>query len=140
MVIEAVFSTGVRHVPLSSAFVDASLAVSYRRVDLSDGDRDAIVHFAKTKVGKGYDASGALGAGVARNPIACGASGVLVCLGAKLGLASNDDRFFCSELIFSAFAAANRPITKQRPSTSVPNDIPKAYSSGLLEYVGHLVS
>ena len=139
MVIEAVGS-GVRQVPLSTAFLDASLAVSYRRVDLIDRDRDAIIHFAKTKVGKGYDTAGALGAGVARNPVACAAAGVVVCVGSSFGLASDDDRFFCSELILSAFSAANRPIMNQRPSTSVPNDIPKAYSRGLLEYVGHLIS
>ncbi len=137
-VIEAV-GQGVRSVPLSVAFHGASLAVAYRMTTLSHDEAIQVVNFALRQRGKAYDYTGAAGAGVARNNFACAAAGLIICVVAKSGLASASNKFFCSQLVLAAFASANHPLSAQAPATSVPNDIPLAYSVGRLEYVGHLV-
>lgn len=137
-VIEAV-AGGVRHVPLKDAFNDASLAVAYRMTNLTDDEGSQVVDFATQQIGKAYDGVGAGGAGIARNGFACVAAGLVVCVMASAGVVGSANRFFCSELVLAAFASVNKPVSRQRPSTSIPNDIPQAYSQGILQYVGHLV-
>ncbi len=137
-VVEAVGS-GVREVPLKSAFNDASLAVAYRMTDLTMREAEAVIRFAKNNVGRAYDKAGAVGAGLAANSPACFLLGAVVCAVVRSGTASVPNNFYCSELVLAAFASANRPIINQNPSTSVPQDIIRAYSVGRLEYLGHLV-
>ena len=137
-VIEAV-GTGVRRVPLGTAINDASLAVAYRVPDLSEKEGSLVVNFAVQQIGRKYNTSGAAGAGVARNPLACAASGVVICVAANAGMFSSGGRFYCSELVLAAYVAANRPLVPRNPSVSVPNDIPLAYSHGTLVYAGHVV-
>lgn len=136
-VIEAVGS-GVRRVALGTAINDASLAVAYRVPDLTEKEGRMVVGFALGQIGKKYDTGGAAGAGIARNPLACAAAGVVICVAARTESLASGGRFYCSELVLAAYAAANRPLVARSPSLSVPNDIPQAYSHGRLVYVGHL--
>lgn len=137
-VIEAVGS-GVRRVALKEAVNDASLAVAYRMKNLSDEEASQVVDFATLHIGKPYDYAGVGGAGIARNTAAWVLAGAIVCLLASAAVIGSPDRFFCSELVLAAFASVNKPLTSRSPSVSVPHDIPRAYSQGILDYAGHLV-
>jgi hypothetical protein len=55
----------------------------------------------------------------------------------NLGTGTND-KWFCSELVLAAYAAAGAPLTAIRPHWVAPVEILNLQKSGDLEYVGHL--
>ena len=138
-IIEAVGS-GVVKTTLQAAMSSDTLTVAYRRREMSSAIADAVVRFAERQIGKGYDASGAAGAGQASG------RGVVISalfpligafsLGGTIGnYIAPDNRFFCSELVVRAFQAANAPISNSRPNLVQPGELP---SSSYLQYIGHL--
>lgn len=138
-VIEAV-GDGVVKTTLRAAMSADTVTIVYRRRDLDSATADAVVRFAQRQVGKGYDYSGAAGAGQASG------RGVVISLlfplvgafslGGTIGNAiAPDNNFFCSELVARAFQAAGAPITNSRPNLVQPGELP---SSSYLQYVGHL--
>jgi cell wall-associated NlpC family hydrolase len=138
-VIEAI-GQGVTERSLSAAISDATLAVAYRVKDINVATAAKVIAFARVHLGRKYDARGALGAGLAYNPVLCIASGIGACVAARAGKFNTADRFYCSELVLDAFKRAGAPIADVTPGTSVPQHIPQAYSSGRLLYVGHIVA
>ena len=133
---------GVREVSLGIALTDASLAVAYRRNDLTGDNIKEILQFVREKAAmkSGYDYSGLVGAGARANGLVCVALGAVGCSIANLGGFSSSSKFFCSELVLEAFRRVNKPITSGRPDTSNPGQIPGAVSTGVLTYVGHLIA
>jgi cell wall-associated NlpC family hydrolase len=133
---------GVRETSLTIALTDASLAVAYRRNNLTDDNVKEIVRFVREKAAmkSGYDYTGLVGAGAGANGLVCVALGAVGCSIASLGGFSSSSKFFCSELVLEAFRRVNKPITSGRPDTSNPGQIPGAVSTGVLTYVGHLIA
>ena len=138
-IIEAVGS-GVVKTTLQAAMSSDTLTVAYRRREMSSAIADAVVRFAERQIGKGYDASGAAGAGQASGrglliSVLLAPAGAFS-LGGTIGnYIAPDNRFFCSELVVRAFQAANAPISNSRPNLVQPGELP---SSSYLQYIGHL--
>jgi cell wall-associated NlpC family hydrolase len=137
-VIEAI-GEGVVKRPLDTAVAEATLAVAFRRRDMTAGGAEQVISFVESKVGKKYDYVGVAGAGIARNKWVCISFGLLTCYVAKRGVLSSGNKFYCSELVLEAYDQANMPLVSGRTDTSTPEDIVQAYLSHLIEYVGHLV-
>ena len=141
-VIEAVGS-GVVKTTLQAAMTSDTLTIAYRRREMSSAIADAVVRFAERQIGKGYDASGAAGAGqasvrglVITTLFPLGPLVGAFAIGGTIGnYIAPDNRFFCSELVVRAFQAANAPISNSRPNLVQPGELP---SSSYLQYVGHL--
>ncbi len=134
---------GVRETSLGIALTDASLAVAYRRTNLTDDNIKEILRFVREKAAmkSGYDYAGAfLGGSAGANPLVCIMLGAVACSAANQGMFSSSSRFFCSELVLEAFRRVDKPVTSGRPDTSNPGQIPGAVSTGVLTYVGHLIA
>jgi len=138
-IIEAV-GDGVVKRTLREAMASDTLTIAYRRRGINSATADAVVRFAERQVGRGYDYSGAAGAGQAS------VRGVIISALLPLGTAvvldgairnaiEPDNRFFCTELIVRAFQVANAPITNTRANIVQPGELP---ASSFLQYVGHL--
>ena len=136
-IVEAI-GDGVTRRPLNSALADATLAVAYRRPQLSASQAHAVVSFVGRQVGRKYDSTGAAGAGLRNNLVLCAISGIAACVAAHAGAFESSKKFFCSELVLEAFRSAGLPLVSHSPSVSVPEDIVTAHGSGTLSYVGHL--
>src|SRR3954452_8692795 len=139
-VIEAV-GEGVLWRSLADALRDGTLAVAYRRKSMTPAAVDPILRFAADQVGKKYDYGGVATGGTASSGLAqCViAFGIVGCGLARRGTFSSSDKFYCSQLVLEAFKRAHLPLTNGRPQVSNPGQIPEAYSTGLLLYVGHLL-
>jgi uncharacterized protein YycO len=138
-VIEAI-GEGVVRRSLADALNGARLAVAYRRRDITLPVANRVINAAQALIGRGYDHTGAAGAGIRANPVLCSAVGIIPCAAAHVGAFNNRARFFCSELVLEAFRQANVPIIDGNPGTATPQDIVRAYSRRILLYVGHLVT
>lgn len=139
-VIEAILSGVVRRT-LDAALSEATLAVAYRARFITQYHAQLVVaHANRLQAGsRGYDFMGAIGAGLARSRWVCVVLlGELGCGALRHGGPVNPDRFYCSEFVLAAFEAAGVPITTGRRGRSTADDIVNAYSSGRLEYLGHL--
>lgn len=138
-IVEAI-GDGVVRRTLQMAVNDATLAVAYRRRNVTPGNGASIVRHAEQFIGRAYDARGAAGAGIADNGVICIAVGIVACVAARAGAFNNRDSFYCSELVLEAFRLAGTPILDVAPSMSTPQHLVRAHSSGKLQYVGHVVS
>ncbi len=112
MVVEAI-GDGVVHRTLSRTLSETRIAAAYRVPNLTAAQRRSIKTFVLDAAarGVGYDYQAIL-----------------------TGLMTEDDEaYFCSELIFDAYAHAGRSIGD--PSSSAPNDVIRIRG---IEYLGHL--
>ncbi|MGD0909979.1 MAG: hypothetical protein ABSA96_20540 [Candidatus Acidiferrales bacterium] len=144
-VIEAIGS-GVRRTTLSESLRDHDLAVGYRVRGLTGAKAIEVIAYANklAQPGAKYDLTGALSAGVSRPRgylICVVALGIMPCTAAALaGQFKSSDKFYCSQLVLEAFRRAGASFISADPHSSVPQDIPEAYSRGKLLYVGHLLA
>jgi cell wall-associated NlpC family hydrolase len=131
---------GVVQQSIYASLGHSPLAVAYRRKGITRATANVVLSFARSQVGRGYDYTGLAGPAVRSQNEVCvlGVPGILVCVVAYAGGFKSPDRFYCSELVLEAFRRANLPIASIPPSGSSPEDIVRAYSAGVLEYVGHL--
>lgn len=134
---------GVRNAALYDAINGDTLAVAYRHRQMTPGAANKIVQFAQNQVGKSYDTSGAIGAGLQKNRgfgLCVILVGVIPCTAARTVIKESQTKFFCSELVLAAYKAGGLSVLSIDPSRSVPNDIVIAYSNGVFGYVGHLIA
>ncbi len=145
-IIEAIGS-GVTLQSLQDAMSDDTLVSVYRRLQMSDGQGQQVIRYAKQQLGKKYDYSGAVGGGVTSGPgfvfgiflgrIVPIIGGIVAIggIGADLYNRYNpESSFYCSELIAIAFEKAAVPLGSGAASTT-PSDISKSH---VLNYVGDL--
>lgn len=126
-VIEAV-AAGVRSVPLAEALEDASLAVAFRHPDADRQSVRRLLDYAGARVGNRYDSWG-----VAQQ-LLCRKAGVLC------EVSTENHRWYCSELVLSAYQAARLPLSDGAPRWRAPGDLVRFQPSARLEYIGHLVA
>lgn len=126
-VIEAV-ETGVRRVPLADAFQGASLAVAFRHPKATDAGVKKLLAFANRKVNQKYDKFGIVQQLLCRK-------GRMLCK-----VSTQDDTWYCSELIVTAFQEAEMPLALKKPDWKAPGDIANLSITNELEYVGHLLT
>jgi|ERR1035438_2787930 hypothetical protein len=140
-VIEAV-GDGILRRSLGVSLADDTLAVAYRYKGLPEAAASKIVAYADAQAMRHahYDALGAFGAGMNSNPVVCVVLLGSVCPAVAGGALANQNRFFCSELVLEAFRRVGYPITRTAPGVSSPDRIVEAYSQGVLEYVGHIIT
>ncbi len=134
-------SNGVVTKTLDAAFADATLAVALRHRNMTPGAACGVICFAAANLGKKYDYTGAIGAGLANNKriYIFGLLGYLASLAARHRLFSSGNKFYCSEIVLDAYLRAGVPITDGPTDTSTPENIVEAYLSQRIDYVGHLV-
>jgi hypothetical protein len=134
-VIEAVGS-GVREIPIEQAIGDAILAVAYRDNRVTPSIAQAIVDYARGRVGNPYNYAGVAFTGYRiLNPLP---SRVIDAIAGRLGLeVGQAGAAYCSELLLEAFENAGIPLVASRPSGSTPDDLTQL-SRSVLAYVGHL--
>lgn len=157
-IIEAI-GEGVVRQSLGRAMRDDTLVCVYRRMRMSDAQAQQVLRYASSQIGKAYDETGAIGAGVTsgrgalmltvfagsmmRVPVPIvGAAAALgtaaftgFALGADLMNRWNPERsFFCSELVALAFEKANVPLGSGAASTT-PQDVASAH---VLNFIGTL--
>ncbi len=144
-VIEAI-TTGVRIVPYSTAYADATFLMVLRRKNMNEVNRAAVVAAARQFKDRPYDTIGAAGSGISNNRGKVLAIGgfIITPLGGGITASeinrnaraeNKDNSFFCSELVARAFEVAGVPIIEGNPSYANPRTL-KATST--LIYVGHL--
>ena len=143
-VIEAV-GEGVVRRELSVAIADATLAVAFRHVRMTNAAAQSVVQFAANQIGRSYDVTGILGqAGYQLDRwYLCNVRGVRNCdqRAQRNNLwMSNSGRFFFSELVAEAYRRAGVPLVNGRSDSVSPQRIVEATTTGDLSYVGHLVS
>lgn len=144
-VVESVGS-GVEMKSLQQALSGASVAVAFRKPNLTSNQGLQIRDFAGQQLGRSYNYWGIVRQARFRiNSQACR----LFSDPAKrqqcenfvghvyLGAGQNDT-FFCSELILAAYRHAGVPLTAQPPHWGSPEDLANLRLTGMLEYVGHL--
>ncbi len=140
-VIEAI-GEGVVRQKLEFALSDDTLAVVYRRKNLSATQARLVIRYAPSQVGKSYDYAGVVGAskhtvgGMVMHAISI-PLGVIQDIGEAINMISPESSFFCSELVLRAFEHADAPITFKPATTSAPGDIPGSHQ---VQYIGHLKS
>jgi len=109
MCIQAMPETGVARVLTSVALKDASYAVQYRHKLMNPERATWVCHFGKEQQGKPYDYAGALRSGVSSG---CDMTKyipggfIIELLHEITQKRQHNDKFFCSELIVSAFEKA----------------------------------
>jgi hypothetical protein len=142
LVVEAI-GGGVQLTTLASALADDRYAVALRHPDLSEEQRLIIRDFVGQQIGQSYDFRAIALHGLYRlaGPVCDSLGGMdrVACNAARWQVAfGNDssDRWYCSELIFSAFEAAGLPLTTQPAHTRTPQNLLDLHPP--LEYVGHL--
>ncbi len=111
MVVEAIGS-GVTAHPVATALADDYYAAAYRKTGLTNDDRDMLARWLNTQVGRPYDVGGLLSEHT-----------------------NTEDAWFCSELVFAAFAHIGKPL-----STTPPHDSQPGYVLTMtgVDYLGHL--
>ncbi|MBZ4193974.1 MAG: hypothetical protein LAE24_06665 [Candidatus Contendobacter sp.] len=138
-IIEAI-GEGVVRQTLESALSDDTLAVVYRRKNLTAGQAGLVIRYVSAQVGKSYDYAGVAGAskytagGFLMRLISI-PLGVIQDVGELVNTISPESSFFCSELVLRAFEQANAPITFKPATISNPSDIPGSHQ---VQYIGHL--
>lgn len=144
-VVESVGS-GVELKTLNQALHGASVAVAFRKPNLTATQGLQIRDFAGQQLGRSYNYWGIVRQARFRiHSQACR----LFSDPAKrrqcenfvgrvnLGAGQNDT-FFCSELILAAYRHAGVPLTAQPPHWGSPEELANLRLTGMLEYVGHL--
>jgi uncharacterized protein YycO len=126
-VVEAI-GDGVVRRSLNSSISDASLAVAYRHPEVNESNAKDIRRFLAWQLGKPYNY-----AGIARQ-----ADKHCIIIGIVDRTAHRHNSFFCSELVWAAYASVGIKLSDTAPSWTTPNDIPTLKSVGALDYVGHL--
>ncbi|MFA8440279.1 YiiX/YebB-like N1pC/P60 family cysteine hydrolase [Yoonia sp.] len=111
MVIEAIGQGVVIH-PLSTALSDDYYAAAYRKLDLNDANRASMVRWLRTQEGRPYDVGGLLS-----------------------DYTNDPDAWFCSELVFAAFAHVGKPLSAVPPHDSEPGHV---LTMTGVDYLGHL--
>lgn len=96
------WSSGVRRLPLAYSAHTPGTVVELYDTHLTQGELDGIREFLSRQVGKPYDWRGAMHF-VTRRP----------------ERAADQDRWFCSELVFAAFAAVRRNLLLRIPAWKV---------------------
>lgn len=143
-VVEAI-GDGVVHRAVAAAVGGGTLAVAFRHPWVTPGMAQAIVSFARSQVGKGYDYRGlAAQAGYRLDRwFFCRVARIEDCderaARNNLWLASGT-QFFCSELVAEAYRQAGLPLVQGSSTSASPQDLVQAWISGALLYVGHLVA
>jgi cell wall-associated NlpC family hydrolase len=138
-VIEAI-NKGVVQQKLELALNNDTLAVVYRRKNLSATQARLVIRYASRQVGKSYDYAGVVGAskhtvgGMAMHVIYI-PLGVIQDIGEAINMISPESSFFCSELVLRAFEHADARITFKPATISAPGDIPGSHQ---MQYIGHL--
>ncbi|HSC79644.1 MAG TPA: YiiX/YebB-like N1pC/P60 family cysteine hydrolase, partial [Chitinolyticbacter sp.] len=130
-VAEAVGS-GVRVRPLADALAEESVVVAFRRDELNDEQAAALRAFAQAQVGRPYNYVGvvlhapfSLQRRICELPLlpeitrdACLRGIATIQLGTP-----DNQRFFCSQFVLEAYAAAGLPISAANPAWISPADI-----------------
>jgi hypothetical protein len=109
--------------------------VAYRYPELDDADALKIRDFAGFQLDKPYNYMGVAQQGVNKLCILTGQIGCAV--GTRL-INFKHDTFFCSELIWVAYAQVGIKLSKTAPNWSKPGDVPTLQLKRALDYVGHL--
>lgn len=128
LVVEAI-GGGVQVRPLADAVRDATVAVAFRFPGLTEDQALRAKDFAGRQLGHSYDYWGV----VRQLPFRLAGQLIRVNLGT-----SDNDSFFCSELILAAYEAAGIQLTNIRPDRSSPGDLAELRLNHTLDYVGHL--
>ncbi|WP_255988074.1 YaeF family permuted papain-like enzyme [Chitinolyticbacter albus] len=153
-VAEAVGS-GVRVRPLADALAEESVVVAFRRDELDEAQAAALRAFAQAQVGRPYNYVGvvlhapfSLQRRICELPLlpeitrdACLRGIATIQLGTP-----DNQRFFCSQFVLEAYAAAGLPISAANPAWISPadilhmreGDVPAMQVHRPLTYIGHL--
>ena len=125
--------------PIETALADSTLAVAFRYPGLTSDQALKIRDFAGQQLGKPYNYWGIVRQGLFRLDLLCGTPGLSPeqVRSVDLGTGTND-KFFCSQLVIAAYAAAGVPLTSTPPTWTAPGDIIPLTLNGPLEYVGHI--
>lgn len=138
-IVEAIGS-GVTLQSLRDAMSDDTLVSVYRRMRMSAEQAHQVVRYVRQQVGKLYDYTGVVGAGVTSPSgfvISLFLSPIVTVGGIAADLynrANPDAAYYCSELVALAFESANVPLGSGAASTT-PADISRSH---VLNYVGDL--
>lgn len=100
-VIEADFGAGVRMRPLAEFIADSS---AHELIDIPASSNEAVIAFARAQLGKPYDWRACIGFLVRRDW-------------------HDARRWFCSELVAGAFAAAGTPLFRLDAARITPRDL-----------------
>jgi uncharacterized protein YycO len=133
LVVEAI-GEGVVLRSLGASIASATLAVAYRHAAVDDLKALKIKDFVGYQIGKKYNYAGVAQQGIYK---ACSISGNIACRWVSGKVSFKHDTFFCSELIWSAYASAGVPLSG-KPVWSSPDDLPKLHLIKALDYVGHI--
>lgn len=142
-IIEAI-GEGVVRQSLIRAMRDDTLVCVYRRIGMSEGQAGQVIRYASMQIGKSYDQSGAIGAGVTSGRgflLSVFAGAILPTVaGIGTGMAVAADlmnrwdperSFFCSELVALAFDNAGVSLGRGAAS-STPEDVASAHVLNLI--------
>lgn len=138
-IIEAV-GDGVQLKSLKRAMTDDSLVSVYRHSNLSSGQGQKAVAYARLQVGKPYDSAGAAGGGLTSGRgivIAVFLGPLLAGIGFAADIRNRNNpeaAFYCSELVALSFAHAGVSLGSGAASTT-PEDIKKSRQTN---YIGEL--
>lgn len=149
-IVEAL-TQGVVKQSVDDAMRDDTLVVAYRHPRMTIPTALKISNFVSSKVGRPYDSFGTSWKG-AVSPAGQAAIGVAgLAAGGLIGAAfvlvtinvidkavqpgDGQDKFYCSELIFRAYADAGLPLGQ---ITSAPSKFVALANNGTLRYAGHL--
>jgi uncharacterized protein YycO len=122
---------------LGESIQEASLAVAYRHPDVDDETALKIRDFVGNQIGKSYNYAGVAQQGVYKY---CLLTGKIVCAVVAGNVSIKHDSFFCSEIIWAAYASVGIKLSSTAPNWSQPGHIPKLALKKSLNYVGHLVA
>lgn len=146
-VVEAI-EDGVVERSLAEALADASLAVALRHPRLTAEQALRVRDTAGKAVGLKFDGLGLVQRGLYQldritfcDTMPAGSAGRANCYRwvGKVNLSyNNEQRFFCSELVLTAYQSAGLPLTATPPNWTSPGDLQELRLSLLLGYVGHL--
>ena len=142
-IIEAI-GEGVVRQSLDRAMRDDTFVCVYRRIRMSDAQAGQVIRYASMQIGKPYDQSGAIGAGVTsgRGILLSVFAGVILPtvagIGTGMALAADlmnrwdpERSFFCSELVALAFDKAGVSLGRGAAS-STPEDVASAHVLNLI--------
>ncbi len=125
-VIESI-AGGVTQRRLTVALSEYSAAIVYRMKGLTQAERTAIRDFAVGKKDQKFD--------IVRL-IAHGSPWLI-----EKGVGADNDSYYCTELIFDAYASAGKPIANKPADSATPVDIIRSGTgtTATLDYIGDLV-
>lgn len=128
-VIEALPEDGVTLSKLDDALSSATVAVAFRFPKINSTQQKSVTDYIWKQLGKKYDYWGAVSSA---HFFSGNALHLLVSLG------SRKNKFYCSELVLSAYQDAGIPLVLSKPTWQSPNDLVPLTWFGELEYIGHL--